>query len=229
MTAKILEIFRSIQGEGQYAGYKQVFVRFFECNMHCVWCDTPHSIGDTTRRYDDMRIDEIVEKVNTLWDHSHSVTLTGGEPLLQPQAVFSLAKKLRSAQRPIHLETNGTLSEAMEKVAEVIDVVSMDLKLPSSTACQPYWKEHNAFLQAAAHKELFVKVVISKTTTDEDFYQAVDLVRLHNPTRPFIIQPNTYDLADGVMKRCLQFEEHASKQLKNVRLLPQVHKMMKIR
>ena len=43
--ANILEVFQSIQGEGKYAGVKQVFVRFFECNMHCVWCDTPHSIG----------------------------------------------------------------------------------------------------------------------------------------------------------------------------------------
>ena len=46
--ANISEIFQSIQGEGKYAGASQVFVRFFECNMHCAWCDTPHAIGDTS-------------------------------------------------------------------------------------------------------------------------------------------------------------------------------------
>ena len=55
MNARILEIFKSTQGEGKYVGAWQIFVRFFECNMHCVWCDTPHSIGDTT--LEDLKFD----------------------------------------------------------------------------------------------------------------------------------------------------------------------------
>ena len=78
-TANILEIFQSIQGEGKYAGVKQVFVRFYECNMHCVWCDTPHSIGDNvkyhnseshdqttqvmSRRYQEYTLDEIWKEI----------------------------------------------------------------------------------------------------------------------------------------------------------------------
>src|SRR6185436_20021313 len=62
-TAKIMEVFRSIQGEGPYAGAAQVFVRFFECNMHCVWCDTPASIGDTSRNYMEMDLQELLNQV----------------------------------------------------------------------------------------------------------------------------------------------------------------------
>ena len=82
MNAKILEIFRSIQGEGKYAGVPQVFVRFFECNMHCVWCDTPASIGDGKREYKELALEDVLKQVNALYDHAHSVSITGGEPLL---------------------------------------------------------------------------------------------------------------------------------------------------
>jgi len=82
MKAKITEVFSSVQGEGKFVGLSQVFVRFFECHMHCVWCDTPHSIGDTTRKFDRYSVDELYGKINELWDNCHSVSLTGGEPLL---------------------------------------------------------------------------------------------------------------------------------------------------
>ena len=83
MNAKILEIFHSIQGEGRYAGVPQVFVRFFECNMHCVWCaDTPASIGDGKREFKEMDLKEVLAQVNALYDNAHSVSITGGEPLV---------------------------------------------------------------------------------------------------------------------------------------------------
>ncbi len=64
MKAKVLEIFRSIQGEGEYVGVAQVFVRFFECNMHCTWCDTPGSIGDTTRNYQEYTCEQLLDIID---------------------------------------------------------------------------------------------------------------------------------------------------------------------
>ena len=40
MTAKVSEIFLSYQGEGPYVGSHQLFVRFYGCNLKCVFCDT---------------------------------------------------------------------------------------------------------------------------------------------------------------------------------------------
>ena len=31
--------------------------------MHCDWCDTPHSIGDTTKAFDQYTVDELMEKI----------------------------------------------------------------------------------------------------------------------------------------------------------------------
>ena len=43
---KIKEIFESIQGEGPYVGYKQLFIRFCNCNLKCNYCDTEFSAGN---------------------------------------------------------------------------------------------------------------------------------------------------------------------------------------
>lgn len=230
MKANILETFRSIQGEGAYIGVTQVFLRFFECNMHCSWCDTPHSIGDTTRRYDEFSIEEMVHITEQLWDNTcHSVSVTGGEPLLQAPFLKIFLPKLKEAGRSVHLETNGILPEALSDVIDDIDVVAMDLKLPSSTDEKEFWEEHVAFLKIAHQKEVFVKTVISSKTTQQDVLQAVDVVAAIDPNTLFILQPNFFDLRNGVVAYCQSFLPDCLKKLKNVRIIPQAHKLLKVR
>ncbi len=231
LQARLIEFFKSIQGEGKYAGVKQVFVRFFECNMHCVWCDTPHSIGDTTRRFQTMDLDEVYGRIIDLWPGCHSVSLTGGEPLLQAEFLRALAEKLQSQKIPVHLETNGICPAELRQVIDVVDVISMDIKLPSSTQCRPYWPEHAEFLAVAREhqREIFIKTVITKDTDISDIHEAVRMVQAVDPDTLFILQPNTFDLGQGVMGLCQEMEEAASQHLRNVRILPQMHKIMKVR
>ena len=229
MKAKILEIFRSIQGEGPYSGVKQVFVRFFECNMHCVWCDTPHSIGDTTRRYHELTLDEVFKNIKELWDHSHSVSLTGGEPLLQENFIKLLLLKLKKAEMPVYLETNGVLPNELKEVIKGIDIVAMDIKLPSSTKCRPYWEEHKEFLKIARETETFIKTVISSDTDKNDIIKATDLVESIDPKILFILEPNYFEMKNGVVSKCLEFEKYCAQRLENVRVMPQMHKFLKVR
>ena len=229
MKAKILEIFSSIQGEGKYAGVKQVFVRFFECNMHCVWCDTPASIGDTSRNFQEMDLQEVYSRIEQSWRDDHSVSLTGGEPLLQKDFIKSLLPVLKFKKMPTYLETNGTLPNELEEIIDDIDIVAMDIKLPSSTQCRSYWKEHKEFLKIALKKDVFIKTVISSETDEADILQSIDLVAEIDPGVLFILQPNTYDLGNGVVKKCLLYQGSCLKRLNNVRIMPQMHKFMKIR
>ena len=229
MTANIIEIFQSIQGEGKYAGVNQVFVRFFECNMHCHWCDTPHSIGDTTRRFREVALEELTAEIKAAWPGSHSVTLTGGEPLLQAEALQTLIPELRAAGMPVHLETNGILPDELAKVIDGVDVVAMDIKMPSSTRCRPYWDEHRKFLKVACRREVFVKTVITRDTDAEDLRHTIELIAAVDPGILLILQPNTFELGQGVMETCRQFYLTANQRLDNVRVLPQLHKMMKVR
>lgn len=229
MNAKILEIFHSIQGEGRYAGVPQVFVRFFECNMHCVWCDTPASIGDGKREYKNFNLEEILAQVNSLYSNAHSVSITGGEPLLQKDFLKIFCHALHQEGKKIYLDTNGTLPDALAEVIKDIDIIAMDIKLPSSTKQKAFWREHKYFLQIAKRREVFVKVVISLDTKEKDVLKAAQLVASVDPAILFILQPNYLDMKKGVIEDCVRYQKSCAKILKDVRILPQVHKFMKIR
>ena len=229
MNARIFEIFNSTQGEGKYLGVPQVFVRFFECNMHCVWCDTPHSIGDTTRHYKEYSLDGLVGEINQLWGQCHSVSLTGGEPLMQADFINALTPILRSLRMPVYLETNGVLPRELAQVIDGVDTIAMDIKLPSSTQCKPYWHEHEEFLKIAKKKDLFIKAVISSVTTKEDVLRAADLVSRITPDVPFILQPNYFDMKDGAVAKCIELQSDCLKCLRDVRIIPQIHKFLKVR
>jgi len=229
--AKISEIFQSIQGEGKYVGARQVFLRFFGCHMHCSWCDTPESIGDTTRNYKEMTLDEVFKQVQSLWKDCHSVSLTGGEPLLQADFIAELLPRLKKAKMSAFLETSGVLHKALEQVIKGVDVVSMDIKMPSSTGERAFWKEHEQFLKVILQhkKDFYVKAVVSSNTDKVDILKTAKIVSNAKKDALFILQPNTFDLGKGVVQKCDDFQRMCFKILPNTRVMPQMHKFMKIR
>lgn len=229
-TAKIFEIFQSIQGEGPYVGVRQVFVRFFGCHMHCSWCDTPESIGDTVQHYQDMTVAQVFSRIQKVWPGCHSVSLTGGEPLLQVDFMVQLIPYLKKSKMPVYLETSGVLYQALAKVISAVDMIAMDIKLPSSTGQRAFWKEHEQFLRIAfKHKKnVFVKAVVSRQTSHKDIVHAAKLVKEIDSRLLFILQPNTFDLEDGVVGKCDDFQRVCFKILPNTRVMPQMHKFMKI-
>src|SRR2546423_8365053 len=78
----VMEIYRSVQGEGTLMGVATTCVRFFACNLRCSWCDTKYSWsvkeGGT---WTTMTPKEVAQQVETLG--ARHVVLTGGEPTLQ--------------------------------------------------------------------------------------------------------------------------------------------------
>ena len=227
--ARVSEIFQSIQGEGQYAGVKQVFIRFFECNMHCAWCDTPQSIGDTEGHFDEYTSDELWRKISGLWSNCHSASFTGGEPLLQKDFIKMFLPRLKAAWITSYLETNGIFYQELAELIDDIDIIAMDLKLPSSTKCRPFWEEHKEFLKVARKRQVFTKAVISNDTTREDVLRSVDLVAEIDPDITYVLQPNYFDCQDGVVRKCLEYQKDCSNRLKDVRIIPQIHKFLKLR
>src|SRR3990172_5614737 len=123
MTLKVNEIFYSIQGETITAGMPSVFVRLTGCNLDCAYCDTRYARANGT----DMEIGTIVQKIEQYPSADH-VTITGGEPLAQPNAVF-LMKQIIDRGWKCQIETNGSilLKDVPEKVRKIVDV-----KTPSS-------------------------------------------------------------------------------------------------
>lgn len=230
MKAKISEVFHSVQGEGKYTGVKQVFVRFFGCNLRCLWCDTPRALDGPQARFQEYSVDEILSEVQELWPRdTHSVSLTGGEPLVHAGFLKELLPALRARGQKVYLETNGVLFQELAQVIDHVDIVSMDFKLPSSTGTRGYWQEHEAFLKISRQKEVFIKAVISSGTQKEDVIRSVELVAGADPGIPFVLQPNHFDRHNGVMGKCLDYQDYCRQYLSDVKVMPQMHKVWKIR
>jgi organic radical activating enzyme len=131
--------------------------------------------------------------------------------------------------KKIYLDTNGTLHDALAEMIKDIDIIAMDIKLPSSTQQKEFWREHKEFLKIAKRREVFVKVVISLNTKAEEVLKAAKLVAAIDPEILFILQPNYLDMKKGIIEECLGHQKSCAKILKDVRILPQVHKFMKLR
>ena len=154
------------------------------------------------------------------------LSLTGGEPLLRQDFLSAWLPRMRPAFR-IYLETNGILVEALQQVIDLIDVVSMDIKLPSATGLRPFWDEHRKFLAASRGKECFVKAVMTNDTVEDDIVTAAGIIINVDPAIPFILQPATGPAAPAPAM-VLAFQERALTILEDVRVIPQVHKMLRV-
>jgi 7-carboxy-7-deazaguanine synthase len=159
----INEIYASIQGESTYAGRPCVFVRLTACDLRCSWCDTTYAFHEGHKR----PLDEVVDEV--LRFDCPLVELTGGEPLLQKEAI-PLMERLLAAGKTVLIETGGHRSiEAVP--AAVVKIV--DVKCPGSGEAH---KMHWANLDLLApHDE--VKFVIKDRT---DYEYARDVVRRYH-------------------------------------------------
>jgi 7-carboxy-7-deazaguanine synthase len=121
-TLVVHEIYRSLQGESTFAGLPCVFVRLTACHLRCGYCDTRHAFheGET------MTLDAVVERALGLGDGL--VEVTGGEPLLQPEALPLLAR-LADAGRTVLLETSGAVD--ITPVDPRVRII-LDVKTPGS-------------------------------------------------------------------------------------------------
>lgn len=122
MNLRITEIFYSLQGEARTMGVPTVFVRLTGCPLRCHWCDTEYAFHGGELRHPDDVVAEVLSH-----DATH-VTVTGGEPLAQPEC-RPLLRQLCDAGLNVSLETSGALDIA--GLDERVSVV-MDLKAPGS-------------------------------------------------------------------------------------------------
>jgi organic radical activating enzyme len=247
ITAMIDEIFASVQGEGPWVGQRHIFVRFIGCDLHCAYCDTPDAVksdagaGERNCRaqvspgsfkrepvpnpLSPERLSSLCVRLSIPGPARPVMSLTGGEPLLQAAFLREWLPSARTTFRT-YLETNGVHDAEMRSLAGLIDVVSMDIKLPSATGQRPYWDEHRKFLSATEGMERFVKTVVCGSTTPDEILFAARLVAEQDRKVPFIIQP-----ASGSMppvESLILFQDIALEILEDVRVIPQVHKMLKI-
>ncbi|WP_309737969.1 MULTISPECIES: 7-carboxy-7-deazaguanine synthase QueE [unclassified Chamaesiphon] len=252
LTANLIEIFSAIQGEGINVGTRQIFVRFGGCDLRCAYCDSQHtwtkqptcSIEQTPGERDFVTHDNPIELPQLLtWvdrqnvPHLHdSISITGGEPLLHaPFLVEFLPRVKQLTQLPIYLETGGHRPSQLAQVLPYLDLVGMDIKLPSVSG-ESHWEKHREFLQLcqAAKVEVFVKIIISQTTNPEELKKAAQLVADVSDGIIIFLQPMTAlasphtnpALTAPTPAQVLAWQALMKEYVPHIRVIPQTHKML---
>jgi len=201
---KVIEIFRSLQGEGVLIGTPTVFVRLQGCNLRCEWCDT----GYAREGGKEMSVEQVVHEVE---EHkTQFVCLTGGEPLLQKESI-RLMNKLLEKMYHITLETNGSLSLEDVPCAENM-LISMDIKCPSSGMHEKMLIENIELLSPADQ----LKFIVADT---DDLKYAENIIKKYDIKSTIIFTPvggmDLEPIARFVLTKRL-----------NARVLPQLHKLI---
>ncbi len=223
-TAKIIEIFHSLQGEGIHLGEPMTFVRFLGCNLSCDYCDTRYATDET--RATEMSADQAVAQVRSLGQPGEFIALTGGEPLLWADFIAEIGQVLKTAGYKLYLETNGTLLTELAKVVALLDVAAMDIKPPSACGAD-LWDAHREFLRIAGERA-FVKLVVAANTQMAEVERAAALVAERGRVMHFVLQPAEGQLAPDMqfVRRC---QAAADRHLDQVHIISQMHKRWGVR
>ena len=172
-TLTVNEVYLSLQGESTFAGLPCVFVRLTACNLRCSYCDTGYAFTEGEKQTLEEILGEVRELAAPFANRAAKqklpiVELTGGEPLLQPNAL-PLMRALCDEGFTVLIETSGALdiSQIEPRVRRI-----MDLKCPSSGEATRNRFENIPHLRATDE----VKFVIG---TQEDYDWAKEQIRNH--------------------------------------------------
>ena len=246
-----MEVFSSIQGEGILVGHRQIFARTYGCNLRCTYCDSPETLKELPAplacRVEQMpgswtfrpvsnpvaatTLTEIVR--DYLGEPHHSLSITGGEPLLHARFWEQWLPDVRDLGLKTFVETNGLLPDHLKRIIHLLDYVSMDFKAPSATgvSATETWEKHRAFLQIARQANVYGKLVITPRTTDEELDAATSALADIDRAIPLILQPVTptgTETQTVSPARMIELHARASRRLSEVRVIPQTHKMMQL-
>jgi organic radical activating enzyme len=235
--AKLSEIFTSIEGEGILFGTKTMFVRLAGCPLKCYWCDTPYALPlDSGSDYSINEVKNLILK--NLHPNTYKVNFTGGEPLVQHEAVIELAKFVRGKGIKTYLESACYDSSKFAKVLPYIDLVKIEFKLKDSKVVDEkhygsLLKNELDCLRMAVNngKTTYIKVVVTNSSNLKEFKELVhEVFRVAKPDEiaGFIIQPS-YKIDEPTLDVLFGFYDAVYPLYDQVRVVPQLHKIIGVR
>ncbi len=230
MKIPVLEIFGpTIQGEGMVIGQKTMFVRTAGCDYSCSWCDSAFTWdGSEKDKIRMMEPDEIWQALKEQGGDTFShVTISGGNPALIKQ-VGELVKLLHEHNVQVALETQGSRWQSW---FTEIDELTLSPKPPSS-GMKTNFSTLDQIIQSLQDEQkgnFSLKIVVFD---EQDLSYAIDVYKRYSNVR-FFLQVGNNDLSNLDDQQLLAhlLERYQwlidkvmeSEELKNVRVLPQLH------
>ncbi|MGC9198041.1 MAG: radical SAM protein [Acidobacteriaceae bacterium] len=116
---RLIELYKSVQGESSFTGLPCIFVRLAGCNLRCAWCDSEY----TFTAGESFSAAEILTRIEALAP-CRLIEFTGGEPLLQAPELLPLMQELLARGYTLLLETSGErpLADVPSAVHKIVDV-----------------------------------------------------------------------------------------------------------
>lgn len=212
---RLAEHFISINGEGCKAGELALFLRFTGCNLRCSWCDTMWA-NTNDAPYTAVTTKDLVKTAEDAYASGvRNITLTGGEPLLQPD-IAELITALAETGMRTEIETNGAV--LLNPFAGLHrPVFTMDYKLPSSGMERFMLTENFDLL----NEQDSVKFVIGSGEDLERASQIIDEYRLAEKHCTLFFSP-----VFGKIEPAEMVEFMKERGLGSVRLQLQLHKFI---
>ncbi len=116
---RLIELYRSVQGESSFAGVPCIFVRLAGCNLRCSWCDSEYTFTGGQP----FTEEQILAEIDAL-QPCKLIEFTGGEPMLQARELLPLMGRLLDLGYQLMIETSGErpLADVPSAVHKIVDV-----------------------------------------------------------------------------------------------------------
>ncbi len=234
MKVRLFEIFTSVEGEGILYGTKTLFVRLAGCPFTCFYCDTKESLPlDSGTEYSIEEANQLID--TNLKNQTYKVNFTGGDPLIQHQAVALLAKHIQDKKIPTYLESSCFDIDRFNHVLPFIDIVKIEFKTKDSdfVDSQHYEKLIGHTMKCLkssiqAKKTTYIKIVVSSKTKLEEFEELTNeifKIVSKDDIDGFIIQP-TYGVSEPSLELLLNLYDIVYPHYIEVKVVPQLHKFI---
>lgn len=131
----------SIQTLGTLDGPGVRFVVFLQgCALHCGYCHNPETQEMAGGK--EYTSEEIVQKAvryKEYYGQEGGITLSGGEPILQPEFATEIFKKCHQNGINTCIDTSGSvITPAVEKLIDETDYVMLDIKFTNNNDYEKY-------------------------------------------------------------------------------------------
>ena len=234
MKVRLFEIFTSVEGEGILYGTKTLFVRLAGCPFTCFYCDTKESLPlDSGTEYSIEDANKLID--SNLKNQTYKVNFTGGDPLIQHEAVALLAKHIQEKKIPTYLESSCFDVDRFNHVLPFFDIVKIEFKTKDSDFVDA--KHYDKFIghtmkclqsSVKSKKTTYIKIVVSLKTQPNEFIKLVkeifDIVS-KDDLDGFIIQP-TYGISEPSLDLLLELYDLVYPYFIDVKVVPQLHKFI---
>lgn len=234
MKVRLFEIFTSVEGEGILYGTKTLFVRLAGCPFTCFYCDTKESLPlDSGTEYTIEEANKLID--SNLKNQTYKVNFTGGDPLIQHEAVALLAKHIQHKKIPTYLESSCFDIDRFNHVLPFIDIVKIEFKTKDSDFVDS--KHYDKLIgqtmkclesSVSTKKTTYIKIVVSSKTQLNEFKDLVNQIFnivSKNNLDGFIIQP-TYGVSEPSLELLLNLYDIVYPHYVDVKVVPQLHKLI---